>query len=54
MNETWIILGATSSMARAFARRLAERGDALILAGRDGDDLARMAIDLEIPPGSAP
>jgi short-subunit dehydrogenase len=47
MNETWIILGATSSMARAFARRLAERGDALILAGRDGDDLARMAIDLE-------
>lgn len=47
MNQTWIILGATSSMARAFARALAGRGAALILAGRDRDDLARMATDLE-------
>ncbi len=45
MNETWIILGATSSMARAMARKLAERGDGLILAGRDMDDMKRTAAD---------
>lgn len=43
--QTWIILGATSSMARAFARKLAERGDALILCGRDMADLERQATD---------
>jgi len=45
MNETWIILGATSSMARAFARAVAERGDCVLLAGRDMDDLKRSATD---------
>ncbi|MDJ0826062.1 MAG: SDR family NAD(P)-dependent oxidoreductase [Rhodobacter sp.] len=45
MSETWLILGATSSMARALARALAERGDGLVLAGRDGDDLAALAAD---------
>lgn len=45
MSETWIILGATSSMARAFARAVAARGDAVFLAGRDIDDLKRMAED---------
>ncbi len=45
MNDTWIILGATSSMARAMARKLAERGDGLILAGRDMDDMKRTAAD---------
>ena len=40
MTETWIVLGASSSMARAFARAVAERGGGLLLAGRDGDDLA--------------
>ncbi len=64
MSETWVILGATSSMARAFSRRLAERGDGLILAGRDmkeleigvADTLARgaafaeaMSIDMRKP-----
>lgn len=39
MNEAWIILGATSSMARAFARTVAARGDAVFLAGRDLEDL---------------
>lgn len=43
--DTWIILGASSSMARAFIRRLAEQGHALILTGRDTDDLARLAAD---------
>jgi short-subunit dehydrogenase len=45
--ECWIVLGASSSMARAFARVLAEQGDALILCGRDGEDLARLASDTE-------
>ena len=45
MNNTWIILGATSSMARAFARQLAERGDGVILAGRDMADLEATATD---------
>ena len=45
MSETWIILGATSTIARAFARLLAERGDGLILAGRDLEELERDALD---------
>jgi short-subunit dehydrogenase len=46
MMNTWIILGATSSMARAFARKLAERGHTVIVAGRDLDDLKALAADL--------
>jgi len=46
MNESWIILGATSSMARGFARAVAERGAAVFLAGRDMDDMNRSATDL--------
>ena len=45
MNATWIILGATSSMARAFARAVAAEGAAVLLAGRDMDDLAALASD---------
>lgn len=45
MTETWIVFGATSSMARAFARALAEDGTALWLAGRDLDDLGALATD---------
>ncbi|MEM8980147.1 MAG: SDR family NAD(P)-dependent oxidoreductase [Pseudomonadota bacterium] len=45
MSETWIILGATSSMARAFVRQLAERGDSVLLAGRDRADLDSTAAD---------
>ncbi|MBL6426336.1 MAG: SDR family oxidoreductase [Maritimibacter sp.] len=47
MNETWIILGATSSMARAFGRAVAERGATVYLAGRDMEDLKGSAADLE-------
>lgn len=39
MQKTWIILGATSSMARALARKTASDGASLILCGRDMDDL---------------
>ncbi len=43
---SWIILGATSSMARALARQLAEKGNRVIVAGRDMDDLKALATDL--------
>ncbi|MFT6527257.1 MAG: short-subunit dehydrogenase [Celeribacter sp.] len=43
--ETWIILGATSSMARALSRKLAARGATLLLCGRDMDDLRSTAAD---------
>lgn len=43
--ECWLILGATSSMARALSRKLAARGAALLLAGRDMDDLEATAAD---------
>ncbi|WP_099826680.1 SDR family NAD(P)-dependent oxidoreductase [Oceaniglobus indicus] len=43
MPETWILLGASSSMARAMARALAERGDAIVLAGRDIADMEATA-----------
>ena len=46
MNQTWIILGATSSMARAFGRAVAEQGAHVFLAGRDMDDLKGAAVDL--------
>ena len=45
MNQTWVILGATSSMAKPFVRMLAERGVGLILAGRDMEDIAAGAED---------
>ncbi len=46
------LLGATRGMGRALARRMAERGDALFLLGRDLDDLERSARDLEVRAGS--
>ncbi|MEL7107102.1 MAG: SDR family NAD(P)-dependent oxidoreductase [Pseudomonadota bacterium] len=45
MSNTWIILGATSSMARAFARAVADRGDGVVLCGRDMEDLNASAGD---------
>lgn len=42
---TWIILGGTSTIARSFARQAAQRGDGVILAGRDTDDLSATARD---------
>ena len=43
-----VVLGGTKGMGRALARLMAERGDALFLLGRDRDDLARSATDLQI------
>jgi short-subunit dehydrogenase len=44
--RTWLVLGAASSVARAFARLVAEQGATVLLAGRDTDDLDRSAADL--------
>ncbi|MEM1100435.1 MAG: SDR family NAD(P)-dependent oxidoreductase [Pseudomonadota bacterium] len=43
--DTWLILGATSSMARALTRALADQGAGLILAGRDMADMEATAAD---------
>jgi short-subunit dehydrogenase len=43
-----LIVGATSAIAEALARRLAARGDAILLAGRDADRLAAIADDLRV------
>ncbi len=42
-----VILGATKGMGRALARRMATRGDELFLLGRDLEDLAKSAADLQ-------
>jgi decaprenylphospho-beta-D-erythro-pentofuranosid-2-ulose 2-reductase len=46
-----VFLGATKGMGRALARAMAERGDQLVLLGRDLPDLERSAKDLEIRGG---
>jgi len=48
MSSTWLILGGSSAMARALARALAERGDSLLLAGRDMEDLGAVAADCRL------
>ncbi|MFZ5709447.1 MAG: SDR family NAD(P)-dependent oxidoreductase [Pseudomonadota bacterium] len=48
VNRTWIVLGATSSMARAFARKVAAEGAGVLLAGRDAEDLAALAADCRL------
>lgn len=50
--HTWIVLGASSSIARAFAQQVASEGHALILAGRDTPDLDIAAADLRIRHGA--
>jgi decaprenylphospho-beta-D-erythro-pentofuranosid-2-ulose 2-reductase len=42
-----VVFGATRGMGRALARELAARGDRLFLLGRDVDELARSAADLD-------
>lgn len=46
--ETWIILGASSAIGRSLALEIARPETHLILAGRDIDDLERIAADLRI------
>jgi short-subunit dehydrogenase len=54
MAENVLILGATSGIARALARVLADRGVHLVLAGRRIADLERDAEDLAVRTGSRP
>ncbi len=51
--QTWVVLGASSAIARAFAREAAARGADVILAGRDADDLRRTAADIAATTGRA-
>lgn len=43
-----IVVGATSGIGRAIARRLGKEGYSLILAGRDLDALGEIATDLQV------
>lgn len=47
-SPAWIILGASSAMARAYAHRVASAGHPVILAGRDTPDLDITAADLRV------
>lgn len=46
--ETWLVLGGSSAIARAFARAAAEDGADVILAGRDHADLEQTATDIAV------
>lgn len=48
MKQNWLILGASSAMARGFGRAVAEQGADVLLAGRDMDDLERLAADCHL------
>ncbi|MEO1026802.1 MAG: short-chain dehydrogenase, partial [Pseudomonadota bacterium] len=48
MSQTWIILGATSTIARCFARMVSTRGDGVLLAGRDMAELETIATDCKL------
>lgn len=43
-----VFMGATKGMGQALARRMAARGDGLFLLGRDVEELARVAADLDV------
>ncbi|MBI3507493.1 MAG: SDR family NAD(P)-dependent oxidoreductase [Proteobacteria bacterium] len=51
MSSAWLVLGATSSIARAFARLAAEQGADVLLAARDIDDASATAADIAIRTG---
>jgi len=53
VSETWLVIGASSAIARAFARVAVAAGDDVILAGRDAADLAATAADLAVRGGRA-
>lgn len=51
--DLWMMVGASSAVARAFARLVAVDGADLVLAGRDRDDLEAAAADLRVRYGAA-
>jgi len=48
MSATWLILGATSPLVRAFAIEAAGHGAKLVLAARDADELETIAGDIRL------
>jgi short-subunit dehydrogenase len=52
MSENILVLGATSGIARALCHELARRGCRLVLAGRDADELGKVASDLHVRYGT--
>lgn len=48
IKQIWLILGANSAIARAYAHEAAATGADIILAGRDLEELERSASDLAI------
>lgn len=48
MADHWLVLGASSSMARAFVRLVAAQGASITVAGRDLDDLEATATDAKL------
>ena len=51
VTETWLVLGGSSTIGRAFAQRAAASGAAVLLAGRDVAELERNAADLRLRHG---
>jgi decaprenylphospho-beta-D-erythro-pentofuranosid-2-ulose 2-reductase len=51
MSGVWIVLGATSAIARAFARAAARGGADVLLAARDLDDARATAADIALRTG---
>lgn len=49
--DLWIVIGASSSVARAFALEAAAGGADVVLAGRDEEDLEAGAADLRLRSG---
>ena len=52
--QVWLVLGASSAIARAFALVAARAGADIILAGRDLADLEINAADIRLRAGGAP
>jgi short-subunit dehydrogenase len=48
VTDHWLVLGASSAIARAFVREVAVQGVALSVAGRDRDDLLAIAADARL------
>lgn len=46
--DTWLVVGASSAIARAFARCAAAANSTIVLAGRDRADLEATAADLRV------
>lgn len=44
--RTWLILGGTSAVGRAFAREAAKRGDDILFLGKENDDLELAVLDI--------